>query len=84
VLEIAGLSYSCIPGLSKSFEDHIGYCTTVRGPDTEVDQWGAIGAIAPLKPTKVSLSPQFFTIRNKNICDIRPCCSPLFCHSSVV
>jgi len=44
---------------------------------------GAIGAIAPLKPTKAT----FFTIILYNsatsICDIKPFCRPLFCHSSV-
>jgi len=35
---------------------------------------GGIGAIAPLKPTKVILFPN----------DFRPMCLPLFCHNSIV
>ena len=45
---------------------------------------GAVGAIAPLKPTKVTLFTMIFYNTENNIRDISPFCSPLFCHSSVV
>ena len=45
---------------------------------------GAIGAISPLKPTKVNLFTMILYNSQNSIRYIRPCCRPLFCHGSVV
>jgi len=42
------------------------------------------GAIAPLKPKKVTLFTMILYNSENNIRDTRPLCSVLFCHSSVV
>jgi len=55
---------------------------TWPGADPEVGE-GAIGAIAPLKPTKVILYMILCNSEN-SMHDIMPFCRPLFCHSSVV
>ena len=47
------------------------------------DPGGAIGAIAPLKPTKVTSFTMILNDSENSICDKRPFCYPLFCHSSV-
>jgi len=47
-------------------------------------QWGAVGAIAPLKPTKVTFFTMILFNSENNIRDVRPFCRPLFCHSRVV
>jgi len=45
---------------------------------------GATGAIAPLKPTKVTLFTMILYNSENSICNIRPFCRLLFCHSNVV
>ena len=45
---------------------------------------GTIGAIAPLKFTKVTLFTMILYNWEDSIRDMRPFCRPLFCHSSVV
>jgi len=45
---------------------------------------GAIEVITPLKPTKVTLSTMILYNSENSIRDIKPFCSPLICHSSVV
>jgi len=57
-----------------------GHVAGVRGGSKE----GAIWAIAPLKPTKITSFTILFYNSENSICDIRPFCRPLFCHSSVV
>jgi len=47
-------------------------------------QGGAIGAIAPLRPTKVCLFTIIFYKSENNIRDISPFCRPLFCDSNAV
>ena len=42
------------------------------------------GAIANLKPTKVTLLTMILYNSDNSIRDIGPFCRPLFCHSSVV
>jgi len=42
------------------------------------------GAIAPLKPKKVTLFTMVLCNSENNIRDIRPYCCALFCYSSVV
>ena len=50
--------------------------------ETGADPGG--GAIAPLKPTKVTLFAMIVYNSEKTIRDIWPFCPPLFCHSSAV
>jgi len=45
---------------------------------------GSRGAIAPLKPTKVTLFTMILFNSENSTRDTRPFCRPLFCHSSVV
>jgi len=45
---------------------------------------GAFGAIAPSKPTKVTLFTMILHNSENSIRDIRPFCRLLFCHSSVL
>jgi len=47
-------------------------------------QRGAIGAIAPPKTYKSNFFTMMFYNSENSICDIRPVCRPLFCHSKVV
>jgi len=45
---------------------------------------GAIGAIAPLKPAKVTLFTMILCNSENSIHEIRPFCHPFSCHSNVV
>jgi len=47
-------------------------------------QGEAIGAIDPLKPTKLTFFAMILNNSENSIRDKRPSCRPLFCHSSVV
>jgi len=45
-------------------------------------RWGSRGAIAPLKPTKVTLFTMILCNSEDSIRDLRPFCRLLFCHSN--
>jgi len=63
------------------FPDHKCFLDNVaRGGS----QKGAIGAIAPLKPAKVTLFTMILYNSENNIRDIRPFCRPLFGHITAV